>query len=161
MSTDTENPSIAQYLSKKADSAQDHDLKQDLKWIASEIYELERQLEKTTTIRRMSEALSANFSELLEKTFKALPGCDLHKREFAWFLYLNDQSKQNGVEGERSDLITMTVGGSSLRLRSGKNRTELDLNELDNFILKGHASKMQERIHEALQSVNNRIAITE
>ncbi len=128
----------------------------ELKWIAEEIRELERQLEETTTIRRFGDAVSSSLADLLEETLSEIDNSQLHKRELAWFLYINPQNTED-PDPEDLRLITMTSAAGSLRMRCDENRTELDLHELDNFVLKGHQELIRERINEALTSACNSI----
>lgn len=148
-----EHRSISDRVHSLSDSVDDPEQSEELQWIALEIRELERQLAETTTIRRMDEALSSSLESLLTETFSEIENGRLHKRELAWFLYVDAPESGQSLGPENQALITITIGASSLRLRCGKDRSELDLHELDNFVLKGHQEPVRDMINEALTSV--------
>lgn len=150
---DLEHRSISDRIRSLAESRDDGNRSDELEWIALEIGELERQLEETTTIRRFREALSSSLGSMLEETLSEIENARLQKRELAWFLYVDIPKDPEITEADDQVLITMTIGAGSLRLRCGDNRAELDLHELDNFVLKGHQEPVRDMITEALTSV--------
>jgi hypothetical protein len=146
-----EQRSISDRILSLANRMDDPDQSEELSWIAEEIRELERQLEETTTIRRFRDALSSSLGSVLEETFADIDEGNLQKRELAWFLYLDEEESASDTGDPK--LITMTIGAGSLRLRCGDERTELDLHELDNLVLKGHQEKVRDMVHEGIVSV--------